>query len=121
MIDRRHPFDRRQRHDRREQSRQASVAEIRFLRANSTTARPLTGELLDVSAIGVRLLLGSSVTVCERLLIEARDGANRCCNLTAQVVWTEATEEGRHRVGCELLVPLSERQLKLLRSFAVEQ
>lgn len=122
MIDRRHVEPRRQLLDRRSDERRLddrmlSEASVRFMRA-ATPQTVLHGELLDVSAAGVRILLELPLAPPEALLVEARDGEGRCCNMTARVVWTEALEAGGWLAGCEFPVELTPRQYATLRSLA---
>ena len=104
--------------DRRDSIREPSEARIRFLRAGTSTDEILAGELLDASVTGVRLLLEEQLLPTEKLLIEVRDGGNRCFNLTAEVVWSEPAGDHHYRVGCELCVELSAKQHALLNRLA---
>lgn len=123
MIDRRSPAPRRAATDRRTEDRRSdnrlpSDARIRFLRAGPSADEVLHGELFDVSASGIRILLPQPLTADEKLLVEVRDAEKHCFNLTAKVVWNKPDPDGQHQVGCELLVDLSERQLELLKELA---
>lgn len=123
MIDRRSPEPRRgtdrRTEDRRDEKRFVSEAQIRFLRAGPSADEVLHGELFDVSASGIRILLPQPLDESEKLLVEVRDAENQCFNLTAKVVWDRPDAHGKHQIGCELLVDLSERQLDLLKQLAL--
>jgi hypothetical protein len=118
MSDRRDFDDRRQRTDRRRTQRHLLDAEIRFLRSGGVPNAILGGELLDVSATGLRLAIDEPLSDGEKLLIEVRDHDQVCFNLTAAVVWTETNDAGEQTVGCELCVDLSPRQYARLRQLA---
>ena len=123
MTDRRNPVPRRsvsnrRAEDRRFDERICSGVRVRFLRAGTSAGEVLHGELFDVSASGIRILFEESLRVSEKLLVEIRDEKYCCLSLTAQVVWVESTEDGRHRVGCELCVELSSKQYSLLKQLS---
>jgi len=123
MPDRRDPDILRRARDRRTSDRRSADrhtlgAGIRFLRAGSSTEQILSGELLDVSASGIRIALDEPLAAGEKVLVEVRDHEERCFNMTAEAVWVELLEDGRHQVGCELCVDLSDRQLRTLKRFA---
>jgi len=107
--------------DRRDEPRQQSQTGLRFLRAGTNSQEILAGELLDVSPIGVRLKLDSELLVTEKLLIEILDEDNRCCNLTATVIWSEKSEDQKYLTGCELSAELTRGQQKLLEKFATAE
>ena len=122
MIERRYPAGRRKPSDRRDADRRfdgrvSSDVRIRFLRAGKRSNEILRGLLADVSVSGIRILFEEPLRPGETLLVEVRDDEDRCFNLTAQVVWTEETDDGRHIVGCELCAALTDRQCKLLQKF----
>jgi hypothetical protein len=104
--------------DRRLADRVTLDAGIRFLRAGSSKEQILSGELLDVSASGIRIALQAPVAVGEKVLVEVRDDAEQCFNMIADVVWAEPLNDGRHRVGCELCADLNARQLRTLKKLA---
>lgn len=114
--------DRRQRDrrniDRRRTQRHYLDADIRFLRAGGAPHEILEGELLDVSRTGLRLALRNALVPDDRLLIEVRDQARACFNLTAVVVWVEPHAPGGVLVGCELCVDLSPKQHARLKQLA---
>ena len=114
---RRYSADRRST-DRRSADRVAVEAGIRFLRAEHSAGQVLKGELSDVSATGVRILLEALLAVGEKVLIEVREDDERCFNMTAETVWVETLSDGRHQVGCELRVDLNARQLRTLKKLA---
>ena len=120
MIDRRNLGDRRHGFDRRDRTRHPLTAELRFLRAGADPAQVLQGELLDVSATGIRISLDQQLKAGENLLVEMRGPDQRCLNLTAQVVWSEPAPEAGHRVGCELRMEMSRSQRNLLRTLIGE-
>jgi hypothetical protein len=102
--------------DRRRSCRHRAEAAIRFLRAGGEIPEVLPGELLDVSATGVRLLLDGPLAEGDRLMIEIRDEDRRCVNLAADVVWVESTG-GCFRIGCQLPVSLTPHVRGLLAIF----
>ena len=115
----RRQLDNRRRSDRRLSARETLVREVRFLSAASpTTVWP--GRLEDVSTTGLRLMLEQSVPTGEKLLIEVRNSARTVCNITVEVVWTEADASGQHCIGCESLTELSDRQMSQLKAAAVK-
>jgi hypothetical protein len=118
MAERRGTVDRRT-SDRRRSLRSPIDCQIRLLSA-ATPSRILSGNLLDASSSGLRLILTHSIEVGEKLLIEARRGSRVVCNITVQVVWVESEITNEFRVGCELLTDLSPRQLSQLKSVATE-
>jgi hypothetical protein len=54
----------------------------------------------------------------EKVLVEVRDHGGQCFNMTAETVWVEPMDDGRHQVGCELCVDLTDRQVRTLKTFA---
>jgi len=125
MIDRRKPVPRRRcpdrrKADRRQDPREPFEAPIRFLRANEGAVEVLSGELMDVSASGIRILLDSALEQGARLLVEVRPTKGECFNLSAQVVWVEHQPDRRCLIGCELQVELTKRQFARLRALAAE-
>ena len=123
MIDRRSPLHRREIPDRRiadrrDEPRDKFETEIRFLRAESSADEILHGELLDVSATGIRVLLDDPLELSDRILVEVRGPGNRCFNLTAQVIWLERHGDHRQLVGCELCVELTAKQRALLQKLS---
>ena len=117
MIDRRNAASRRQNDDRRDSQRLESFGSIRFLKSGSNSPVTLQGELREASTTGVRLHLEEELNDGDRVLIEVRDALGRCCNMTATVVWCRPESFETWAVGCELVVPLSNRQYQLLQSF----
>lgn len=116
MNSRRHSFDRRSRQERRESPRVPLSSSVRFLRAGTDVDDVLPAELVDVSHTGLRIDLDTPLFQGECILIEVRDSNQHCFNLSAQVVWVEhSPTSAPHRVGCELRVELSRRQLMLMR------
>jgi hypothetical protein len=107
--------------DRRDEPRLQSRTGLRFLRAGTNSQEILHGELLDVSPIGVRLKLDEELLVTEKLLVEILDEENRCCNLTAAVIWSEKSDDQKFLTGCELSVELTKTQQKLLEKFATAE
>ncbi|NOX54621.1 MAG: PilZ domain-containing protein [Planctomycetes bacterium] len=125
MIDRRKPVPRRQcpdrrKADRRQDPREPFEAPIRFLRSVNGGMEVLSGELMDVSASGIRILLDKALEQGERILVEVRLSSGECFNLSAQVVWVEHQPDRRCLVGCELQVDLTKRQFARLRALAAE-
>ncbi len=125
MTDRRNSVPRRQCPDRRKgdrrQTRRESVpAPIRFLREQDGKTHVLSGQLVDASPTGVRILLDSALEQEERILIEVRGGQGECFNLAADVVWVEHQPDRRCLVGCELRVDLTKRQFARLKSLATQ-
>ena len=118
QLSRRTPKEPRRGLDRREEPQGACETGIRFLRDGSSPIDVLTGELLDASLTGARLLLNQELGSGDRILVEVRTENGACFNLTAQIVWTEPVENDRFRVGCELCVELSRKQLTALQEFA---
>ena len=118
MAERRNTGDRRVT-DRRRSQRSPIDCQIRLLSA-ATPNQILQGCLQDASTSGVRLVLSGSISVGEKLLVEARRGSRVLCNVTVQVIWTEVESARRHIVGCESLTELSPRQLSQLKSVAAE-
>lgn len=123
VPDRRSPFSRRAGDDRRFQDRRevprlASDASVRFLRVEGERHQVLSGELLDASPTGVRLLLDEPLAQREKLIVEVRSSANQCVNLTAQVVWCECADQGQFKVGCALAAELTDRQYARLNQIA---
>ena len=114
MPDRRSIENRRSR-DRRQSARETLLREVRFLSAASP-ATVWPGRLEDVSLSGLRLLLEQSVPTGEKLLIEVRDTNRTVCNVTVEVVWSEADASGLHCIGCESLTELSARQMSQLKA-----
>lgn len=113
----RRQLNNRRRSDRRQSARETLFREIRFLSAASpTTVWP--GRLEDVSTTGLRLMLEQSVPTGEKLLIEVRDSARTVCNVTVEVVWSEADASGQYGIGCESLTELSARQMSQLKAAA---
>ncbi|MFO1044068.1 MAG: PilZ domain-containing protein [Planctomycetaceae bacterium] len=118
MAERRGTSDRRT-SDRRRSLRTPIDCQIRLLSA-ATPSCILSGNLLDASNSGIRLILAHSIDVGEKLLIEARRGSRVVCNITVQVVWVESDSSDEFRVGCESLTELSPRQLNQLKSATAE-
>jgi hypothetical protein len=118
MSERRNVNDRRN-IDRRRSQRSPVDCQIRFMSA-ATPSTILQGSLLDASASGLRLALTHTISVGEKLLVEARRGLRVVCNVTVQVIWTELETDGQQTVGCESLTDLSPRQLSQLKSVAAE-
>lgn len=118
MIDRRRQISRRRSSDRREDLRESLATGIRFVRAGTPIREILRGEILDVSATGICLLLKDRLELADRMLVEVRGLEQRCFNLTAEVVWVERDPGGRYRTGCELRVPLTDKQQDMLQQFA---
>ena len=124
MIDRRQisAQERRERRclDRRDSERTKSDNEtgIRILRAGESV-QALHAELIDASNSGIRMLSSEQVSESESLLVEVRT-TERCFNLAGRVVWSEPTEDGRFRIGCDLLKDLPERDFVLLRALLEE-
>ena len=115
----RRQLDNRRRMDRRQSARETMFHEVRFLSAASpTTVWP--GRLEDVSTTGLRLILEQRVPTGEKLLIEVRNSARTVCNVTVEVVWSEADASGQHSIGCESLTELSARQMTQLKAAAGE-
>ena len=104
--------------DRRTDERCPSGVGIRFLRAGSPGDQVLHGQLLDASNFGICILLDEPPGDSAALLVEVRDQHRHCFSLTVDVVWTETTDEGLFRVGCELRVELTNRQRLLLEQIA---
>ena len=63
-------------------------------------------------------MLEQSVPTGEKLLIEVRDSVRTVCNVTVEVVWSEADASGQHCIGCESLTELSDRQMSQLKAAA---
>ena len=103
--------------DRREYTRVPSHAEIRFLHATEPGYVVLEGELQDVSPVGLKLSLTSTVPLRSQILVELNDPGNCCLNLPAVVMWTELLDDGAHHVGCELKSELTIRQQAILRKW----
>lgn len=99
--------------DRRDTPRLTAQIDIRFMRADSP-GDILYGQLLQASPTGVRLLLDTPVVADERLLIEVRF-EQTCFNLTAIARWIEIASNSWFRVGCELSVELTSKQLRTLK------
>lgn len=91
---------------------------VRFLRTGHSGEQVLQGELCNVSTSGIRVVLGRALRSSEKLLVEVREGRARSFDMTAQVVWTEALDDGRYQIGCELCVDLSANQLELPKQLA---
>lgn len=118
MSERRTSADRRMR-DRRRYERSAVNCQIRLL-SDATPSNIVQGSVLDVSETGLRLTLTQPIAVGEKLLIEARRGTRVVCNVTAHVVRSVIAENGQCIVGCESILPLSDRQLSQLKAVSME-
>ena len=106
--------------DRRDENRNVLEAQIRFLKAGASVDDALCGELLDVSAAGLRMVLDEPLNLGDTILVEVRPQDERCFNFTARVVWSEPHDSDRHRVGCELRVELTPKQWKVLEQISSE-
>ncbi len=118
MADRRNASPRRKSTDRRVEDRRDTPRlnaqiDIRFMRADAPS-EILYGQLLEASPTGVGLLLDTPIATDERLLIEVRSEQS-CFNLTATARWVELASDSWFRVGCELAIELSAKQLRTLK------
>ncbi|RMG33489.1 MAG: PilZ domain-containing protein [Planctomycetota bacterium] len=123
MSDRRSPRPRRRladrrAGDRRQEARRPFERSVRFLRTLDGGRHVFEGELIDVSAKGIRLLAPHPLAIGECLLVEVRLGADLTFNLSARCRWCEPTVDGCYRIGCVLAIALKRRQLLALQSFA---
>lgn len=120
MIDRRRnpPQERQDRRckNRRVTKRTESSSEtgIRIMRSGKDT-QVLQAELVDASKIGLRVLSSEDVRESETLLVEVR-APNRCFNLAGTVVWSTPTEDGRFRLGCDLIKDVSAEDFAVIRA-----
>lgn len=104
--------------DRRRSQRSPIDCQIRLLSAKAPS-QVVQGSLLDASASGMRLALAQSISIGEKLLIEARRASRIVCAVTVQVVWVES-DAGQCTAGCESVTDLSPRQLSQLKSAATD-
>jgi len=111
----------RRQHDRRTTDRRRDVrfpasARLRFLRSGAARESVLLGELLDVSATGMQLVIDEPLEPAQSLLIEIHDGDRLRLNLTARLIWCQPGSDGRYRAGCELSVELPNEHLAELKT-----
>jgi len=104
--------------ERRLEPREPFEAGIRFLRAGSSVDEILSGELVDVSASGIRVLLNEPLEQRQKILVEVRGESEDCFNLLAEAIWIEHLPSCECLIGCELCVELSRRQFARLQELA---
>jgi PilZ domain-containing protein len=119
MSERRNTTNDRRTNDRRRTQRSPIDCQIRML-STAAPSEVLQASLLDVSASGLRLIGSHAITVGEKLLIEARRAARVVCNVTVQVIWSEADPAGHFIIGCESIADFSPRQLSQLKTAAAD-
>ena len=66
------------------------------------------------------MVLDAPLELGESLVIELRDGDDRCLNLVAKVVWIQTQSDAQHGIGCDLQVELSPRMQAHLRTMLRE-
>lgn len=121
MSDRRSRADRRGAVERRLDVRATLSKSLRILRSATPTTEVVEGEVANISAGGVGLLIKTPLEPKETILIEIREPGKICMNLAADVVWQESRENGWSMVGCELRTRLSLSQLASVRQFVQER
>jgi len=104
--------------ERRRHPRFTADVEINVIRANHAGSEPLAGVLVDYSQSGARVLLEQPLPTGERIAFKVGEGFDDCFTLSAKVVWTERTNDGRYQCGCALPIELTQRQMELLSQFA---
>jgi hypothetical protein len=85
------------------------------LRPSTAPEEWWSGHVLDLSLVGLRLLLGRRLAPGSRLAIEvrARPGA-ASRRLVADVVHAHFCRHGGWELGCELVTKLSQEELRTL-------
>ena len=121
MSDRRSQYDRRTTGERRLDIRTNLSKSLRLLRSATPTTEVVEGEVANISAGGVGLLIKTPLEVKETILLEIREPGKILMNLAADVVWQETRENGWTMVGCELRTRLSLSQLASIRQFIQER
>lgn len=117
MSDRRARGERRNIIERRHDVRAIISKTLRILRSATPTTEVVEGEVANISAGGVGLLIKTPLEKQETILIEIREPGKICMNLAADVIWQESRENGWNMVGCELRTRLSLSQLANVRQF----
>ena len=123
MSDRRNQKPRRQNGerrtaDRRTEPRESLETAIRFLRAGLSIDEVLTGDLVDVSPSGIRILLDTPLEQGDKFLVEVRGTEDSCFNLSAEAIWIEHLPNRKCLIGCNLYVSLTNRQYARLQELA---
>lgn len=107
--------------DRRKDVRTTISKSLRILRSATPTTEVVDGEVANISAGGVGLLLRAPLEDKETILIEIREPGKICMNLAADVVRQETHDNGWSMVGCELRTRLTLSQLANVRQFIQER
>lgn len=117
MSERRARSERRRVIERRHDVRATITKSLRILRSATPTTEVVEGEVTNISAGGIGLLIKTLLEKEETILIEIREPGKICMNLAAEVVWQETRENGWIMVGCELRTRLTLSQLANVRQF----
>lgn len=117
-MDRRLPIDDRRQQERRRGLRHEVAGEVRLLRAKAHGTQILHGHLVDASVYDIRVCVHEALQPTDRVLLEIRDESGVFFNLTASVARVDASAAGEHTAGCELAIPMTNAQLRLVKSFA---
>jgi hypothetical protein len=102
--------------DRRRALRHPGRALAEVVRDSDPLRHVLRVELLDVSMTGVGILVGAQLNQQERVRVRLRNVVQRFLKEVRGIVrWTEATPDGKFRVGIELSSPFTAVDLQMLR------
>jgi c-di-GMP-binding flagellar brake protein YcgR len=102
--------------DRRRHTRHAGRALAEVVRDSDPLRHVLRVELLDVSMSGVGLLIGTKLKNDERIRVRLRNVVQRFLKEVRGIVrWSIPTENGKYRVGIELLVPFTAVDMQMLK------
>lgn len=96
--------------ERRDSPRFPISANVRFLRAAADGPEVIDGDVMEASLTGMRVVLDQPVRRNEQLLVEVSSDFHGGFNVTAQIMWVEATPEGCFIAGCEFCTMLSLKQ-----------
>lgn len=102
--------------DRRRHSRHPGRAMAEVVRDADPLRHVLRVELLDVSMSGVGVLIGTKLKNDERIRVRLRNVVQRFLKEVRGIVrWSVPTEDGKYRVGVELVTSFTAVDMQMLK------